>query len=356
MKRQSLRLVFLLAVSLATAAAQTGTVVTEKVHSPALEGNKLGDSATREVLVYLPAGYQTETAKRYPVVYLLHGYTGNARMWQSEYVNLPRLADMMMAGGKVAEMIVVMPDGSNAYRGSFYVNSAATGNWEDFIVRDLVQFIDKKYRTIATRDARGIAGHSMGGYGALSIAMKHPDVFAAVYGLSPCCLVWGQDFSLSNPAWQRTLSYKAPGEIKDGPFFAQAFLALSGAWSPNPQKGPMFADFPVEMQNGKLYPVEAVRAIWSSNLLVPMAKRHFDGLGRLRAIAFDVGTREEFPHILVGSKALDEMLTQHGIEHRFELYDGDHGDRISERIANRMLPFFAETLERQARPAAATGQ
>jgi S-formylglutathione hydrolase len=230
-------LLLLLAMPVA-ATAQTGSVVSEKVTSPALQGNPLGDSATREVLIYLPASYAKATTVRFPVVYLLHGYTGNAQMWQGDYVNLPQIADIVMAGGKVAEMIIVMPDGSNSYRGSFYVNSAATGNWEEFITRDLVQFIDKKYRTIATRDGRGIAGHSMGGYGAMSLAMKHPDVFAAVYGLSPCCLVWGQDFSLSNPAWQRTLTYKSPAEIKDGPFFAQAFLALAGAWSPNPQKPP----------------------------------------------------------------------------------------------------------------------
>ena len=99
-----------------------------------------------------------------------------------------------------------MPDASNRYGGSFFTNSVTTGNWEDFIVRDLVAFVDGRYRTLRRPASRAIAGHSMGGYAAIKLAMKHPDVFGSVYSLSACCLDWGGDLSPDNAAWKTTVA------------------------------------------------------------------------------------------------------------------------------------------------------
>ena len=105
--------------------------------------------------------------------------------------------DKAIAGG-LKPMIVVMPDARTRAGGSFYVNSSADGRWEDFITHDLVQSIDSRFRTLpGDRRHRAIAGHSMGGYGALYLAFRHPDVFGSVYALSPCCLEFVGDLSLN---------------------------------------------------------------------------------------------------------------------------------------------------------------
>lgn len=184
----------LLLVVAQSSSAQSGLLKTDEFHFVSLEGNLVGDSPKRSILVYLPPGYERLKKMRYPVVYLLHGFNGfgvGNKSWMRQGGNFNvETISRLITELKISPMIIVMPDGSNRYGGSLYTNSITTGNWEDYIVRDLVAFIDKNYRTLARAESRGIAGHSMGGYGALKIAMKHPDVFAAVYGTSSCCLTY----------------------------------------------------------------------------------------------------------------------------------------------------------------------
>jgi S-formylglutathione hydrolase len=337
-----------------------GTVIESKVHSSALMGNLLKDSADRNVTVYLPPGY-AKTAKRYPVIYLLHGYEDTNAGWtRGDWANVPKIFDRLISAGKIKSMIVVMPDGSNKFDGSFYTNSVTTGNWEDFVTQDLVKAIDTKYRTLARASARGIAGHSMGGYGALKLAMKHPEVYGAVYGMSACCMEWGEDLSLANPAWDKTLNFrgmedfeaahkvinsKASNQEQFVAFFSMAFVALSAAWSPNPQRPPFFADFPVEGHGSSRKPVEAIQAKWSANMVVPMAGRYRSNLLQLRGIAFDVGAQDEFAHIIAGARDFDKELSQNKITHEFETYQGNHGNKIGERLENKVFPFFSKMLQ-----------
>ena len=163
-------------------------VVTERitVHGASLEGNLEGDSPDRGVIVYLPPSYAKNPSRRYPVVYALHGYSINNEKWTTE-IHTPQTIEGAFATG-TREMIVVLADAQTKHNGSMYSNSVTTGNWEDFISHDLVAYIDSHYRTIANRASRGIAGHSMGGYGTVRIAMRHPDVYSAFYAMSPCCM------------------------------------------------------------------------------------------------------------------------------------------------------------------------
>ncbi|MGH9418502.1 MAG: alpha/beta hydrolase, partial [Thermoanaerobaculia bacterium] len=144
----------------------------DTIVAPSLKDNLVGDSNRRAVSIYLPPTYEIERARRYPVVYLLHGVDAdNLAFIKGAYekLNIRLAMDSLIATGVVKEMIVVTPNARNVYDGSFYANSAATGNWEDFIVKDFVAYMDSHYRTIADRSGRGIAGHSMGGYGALRL-------------------------------------------------------------------------------------------------------------------------------------------------------------------------------------------
>jgi enterochelin esterase-like enzyme len=337
-----------------------GDVEEAMVPGPALKENLLGDSPTRHVSIYVPPSYG-KGPSHYPVIYLLHGYLGTDRAWMDgEWANIPKIADRLIAAGKIREMLVVMPDGSNKFLGSMYTDSATTGNWEEFLTQDLVRYVDRKYRTAARAESRGIAGHSMGGYGALKLAMKHPDTFGAVYALSACCMEWGSDLSPANPAWERALGLKRledfaamqnefakpkPDTDRVGAFFAMAFTAMAAAWSPDPEHPPFFADFPVEKREGGRAFLPQVEAKWTANMIVPETGQYRANLARLRGIAFDVGKQEQFPHIVAGTRDLAKELQRNGIRFEFEEYEGTHMSRIGERVEMKVLPFFSRVLQ-----------
>jgi S-formylglutathione hydrolase FrmB len=167
-------------------AFSTGKIITDEITSNALKDNKLGDPNTRNMIIYLPPSYGSSD-KHYPVAYLLHGFGGNERFYvdNANEELMVFLIDGLIQTKILKEMIIVMPDGKNKYGDSFYLNSELIGNYEDYIVKEVVNYIDKNYRTMRDRDACVIAGASMGGYGSITLAMKHPDVFSAVVALSP---------------------------------------------------------------------------------------------------------------------------------------------------------------------------
>ena len=189
---------------------------------------------------------------------------------------------------KISPMIVVMPDGSNRYGGSIYTNSITTGNWEDYIVRDLVAFIGKNYRTLPRAESRGIAGHSMGVYGALKIAMKHPDVFGAVYGTSSCCLTYMPPAVTSQSliAASKLTSFE---EADKAPFGVRVSFAFAAAWSPDPTKPPFFSEYPFSENSGDSERSAHVLARWQANIPTYMAGQFVTNLRHLRGIAFDAG-------------------------------------------------------------------
>ena len=166
--------------------AKPVTVEKIKIHGTALEGNLEGDAVDRDVIVFLPPSYTTDKHRRYPVVYALHGYSIGAEQWTHE-IHVPQTIEGAFAQG-AHEMIVVLPDSKTIYNGSMYSSSVTTGDFEKFIAQDVVAYIDAHYRTIPERTSRGLVGHSMGGYGASRIGMKHSDVFGALYIMSPCCM------------------------------------------------------------------------------------------------------------------------------------------------------------------------
>jgi S-formylglutathione hydrolase FrmB len=353
--------VFLCLVSLAvTAWAQeaarqtvTGRLVEISIPAPSLKGNLLGDPLEQKVTVYLPPSYESSPAKRYPTLYLLHGFFGRNNAWTSgayQGLNIQPVMDEMIKTGKVREMIIVAPSGWNTYGGGFYTNSTVTGNWEDYIYRDLIGNIDANYRTIARAESRGVAGHSMGGYGAISLGMKHPDIFTAVYALSPCCLMLDGDMGVDNPAWSKVNRLTGKDQLKMKPesfdeFFTVVFVALSAAFSPNPTRAPFFVDFPFQEREGRLEKNESAYNRWRSKMPVYMVDENKQNLMKLRGLFIDYGEKEEFSHIRTGCQLFSKALAERNIPHGFEVYkDGDHGSKISERVQTRVLEFFSEKL------------
>jgi S-formylglutathione hydrolase FrmB len=318
-----------------------GTVERITVHGRSLEGNLIGDSADRAVFVYLPPSYRTDTSRRYPVVYLLHGYGLQAQRWMTLF-HIEAGANQAMAGAggglgtgeRAREMILVNPDAYSFYDGSFYSASPVTGDWETFIADELVSYIDGHYRTLAKRESRGLAGHSMGGYGTLRIAMKRPDVFAAMYALSACCAM-----DKGDPGDQMTAAgtYTTREQVAALRYPNKGTLARAAAWSPDPAAPPLFVDLPV--RDGVARP--EIQAKWLANSIIPMLEQHANGLKRYAAVRFDVGTSD---NLLETNRQIDAAMTSAGVRHTFETYDGDHNSRIAERIETRVLPFFSQAL------------
>ena len=307
--------------------ARKGSWEKIRVHGKSLEGNLEGDSPDRDVFVYLPPSYAASPNRRYPVVYFLHGYAAHAEnYWNS--LSVPAAADTAIANGSSREMILVLPDAFTVYSGSMFSNSPTTGDWEAYIAGDLIAWIDSHYRTIPERGARGLAGHSMGGYGTVRIGMKHPEAFSALYAMSSCCL-------MNNP--QELLPGVRAGRQAPGGALANALSAQAAAWAPNTMNPPRFFDLPT--RDGEVQPL--IAAEWVANSPLIMVDQYVPNLRRYRAIALDVGLKDPF---LTTNTQLDQALTRLGIAHKFETYDGDHGSRITARFAEKVLPFFSGSL------------
>lgn len=337
------------------ALAQNGRVVRDTVHSRALEKTVTGESPDRSVIVYLPPSYDSSPARRYPVVYLLHGITDTSEVWvrpwsqqKDKWRTLPEVMDSGIAEHAFGEMIVVMPDELTKWGGSFYSNSSVTGNWEDFTVKELVSHIDSKYRTLAGASSRGLVGHSMGGYGAIKLGMKHPDVFSVVYALNPAVLYWGRDLTPDNPAFTAVLKMKTPEDAMKSGFYALGVVVIGQAFSPNPNRPPFFVDYPFALVDGKLQPSEPAFSNWQKNLPVNMLEEYGANLSKLRGLRFDSGYEDEFTHIPPTARAFSTALSARGIDHVFEEYNGDHRNRLwgrNGRIATEVLPYFWRLLD-----------
>lgn len=335
----AVRLALLLSLCPALSAAQGGRVVLDSVRSPALEGNRLGDPAVRPLRVYLPPTYASAET-RYPVLYLLHGFGGSPDSWSDGTFRglvIEQAMDSLVREGISKEFIIAMVDGHNAYGGSVFTNSIVTGDWETYLIRDVVRHVDGRYRTLRRASSRGIAGHSMGGGAALRIAMRYPNGFGFVYAMSanaglPCQMP-------SAATRQQVQSVTAPAQVASLGFEPQLCLGYGAAWSPDTSRAPVFVALPFTPGGT---PDSTVLARWESWMLLDMAPRYREGLVRLKGIALDVGTEDGYYQ---GQAQLDSLLTRLRVKHSFESYPGGHNNRIADRVVDRLLPWFSDQFD-----------
>jgi len=308
-----------------------------RIHGPALEGNLEGNAVDRDAIVYLPPSYAKEKKRRYPVVYALHGYSIGAEQWSGE-IHVPQTIEGAFAQG-AREMIVVLPDSKTMHNGSMYSSSVTTGDFERYVARDVVAYMDAHYRTIPTRAARGLVGHSMGGYGATRIGMKHADVFGSLYIMSPCCLApMGGGGRPANPAFTKSIeAVKTPADSASLPFGARAQLASAAAWAPNPRNPPLYLDLPTK--DGT--PQPEVIARFTANAPLVFIDQYIGELRRYRGISIDVGDKDGLKD---GSVKLHEALDKFSIANQFEIYPGTHTSAVAVRFQNHVLPFFSKNL------------
>jgi len=315
--------------------AKPVTVERIKVHSAAIEGNLEGESADRDVLVMLPPGYSANRGRRYPVLYALHGYSIGAEQWVKE-IHAPQTLEGAFARS-ANPMIVVFPDSKTAHNGSMYSSSVTVGDFETFVSHDLVAYIDAHYRTIARRESRGLVGHSMGGYGASRIGMRHADVFGALYIMSPCCLSPRDPASFTAEASAPLEAVRSLDEAAKLGWGQRAQLATAAAWSPNPKKPPLYLDLPFE--GGKLQ--LDVLAKWSANAPLAFVDQYIGSLKRYRAIAIDVGDQDG---LRFDAAKLHGVLDSYGVANSFEIYPGTHTSAVAVRFQEYVMPFFSRNL------------
>jgi pimeloyl-ACP methyl ester carboxylesterase len=326
-----------------------------KIEAPSLAENLVGEPAERTIYVYLPPAYGS-SEKRYPVVYYLPGYGDNSMMG----FHLPGDMDSLIESGQVKEMILVVAGGDSKMGGSFYVNSPVTGNWEDYIVEDVVGYVDSHFRTLPQAESRGITGHSMGGFGALNIAMHRPDVFSAVYSLSPGLFDedgLAESFMFADERmiqdfvdFEKELASLPPESALKRRLvepYHEFSLAYGYAFAPNPDRHPPYFDYPYTEVNGQLVRDEEVWKKWESGFggIAEEAVQYKENLLKLKGIVVDYGIHDENTWIPKGSEYYGEQLAAAGIPVEVESYNGNHFNRLSERIGESMLPFFSRLLK-----------
>jgi S-formylglutathione hydrolase FrmB len=335
-----------------TATMAKGSMERVKLESAALANNLIGEPSERSIQIYLPPGYES-SGKRYPALYYLPGY-GDQTMGAA----LPGSVDSLIHAGTIQDMIIVVVPGNNRLGGSFYVNSPATGNWEDFVTQEVVGYVDSHYRTLPKAESRGISGHSMGGFGALNLAMQHPEVFSAVYSMSPGLF---DENGLANSQMyspeQRVRTFLAIQKaILEKPQDEQQKLVLIGldnfttayglAFAPDPQNPPFYFDYPYSDVNGEPVGDAEVWKRWESGYggIAGKVVQYKDNLLKLKGIVVDYGTNDEYAWIPQGCVYFDKQLTAAGIPHEMAAHDGNHQSRLMERIVEHALPFFSEKL------------
>jgi enterochelin esterase-like enzyme len=289
-----------------------------KITSQALAGNLLGDPSTRDYYVLLPPGY-TESAKRYPVVYFLHQFGGKADTYLAE---IQEVYSHLLSTGATQEMIIAFPDASNKLGGSWYLSSPTIGDYETYITQEFVGLIDARYRTLPSRESRGLTGCSMGSIGSLHLAFKYPQVFSVAAGVSGYydknqdpILPVGAELFKGPPKDFKELAFMPPS--------VQIEMAEAAGAAPNPNNPPFYLDMPYQLVNNETQIVESV--IEKEKALDPLraAMSYLEQPLRLRGLMVYHGIQD--PLIPVETARLfDKQLTRLGIPHNYLEVDGNH--------------------------------
>jgi Putative esterase len=189
------------------AAPTASKVVSGEIRSGNFAHSKIDTSPIRKMVVYLPAGYD-ESPRRYPVIYFLPDAFGSYRNL-FDHKDAQGIFDRAIAVGMIDKFILVAVDMNTSLGSSWCVNSPVTGNWEDFVVEELMPYMDANFKTLPRQESRGIAGKFMGGYCAIRLGMRHPDIFSSVYGLHPVGTGSGLKVMLSLPNWDLMANAKS---------------------------------------------------------------------------------------------------------------------------------------------------
>lgn len=341
-------------------AGNTGELVTVEHQSAILADNPLGDPHVRHFPVWLPPDYNRKAlhdrGKRFPVLFDLVGYTGSGAAhtnWRAFDENVPERAARLIHQHKMTGCIIVFPDCFTALGGNQYINSSAIGNYADYLTRELIPFIDKEFRTLASREHRGCFGKSSGGYGALIHGMKYTRYWGAIGSHSGDAyfdFIYRADWPNTltelarfrpdkqrEGAWSLPSGYRGDG-ADDGRI--QAFLqyawrrenlnptelhclmnlCMAATYDPD-LSAPNGFRVPFDLETGAFLP-ERWR-LWLRHDPALLINRYKSNLRKLKTIYLDCGWRDQY-NIHYGNRMISNQLRKHGIPHRYDEFDGTH--------------------------------
>lgn len=351
------RRVLLVAAALATtivcptfaaAESERGIVLTERLASTILRDNRIGIDPLRTIKIYLPPGYET-SQRSYPVVYYLHNMWWSAQQLFSEN-DIVALLDQAFSDKPESAFILVAADYTTPTAGTIYEDSPINGRWLEFTARELVPFIDARFRTLAHRDSRGVIGDFFGGRGALRFAMTHAETFGVAYALHPVALGIGYlPWPRVQIDWRKIHNAKTYADLEDDGR-AQIFVTVGQAFMPNPDRPPFYCDFYVEMDGDELKPdFENIARMQRGFLLDQTLPQYAANLRTMRAIGFEWGRYDPTPAHVQSNEAFSRQLDDLGIEHEAEEFRGGVWDRLwgtDGRFYTRALPFLTRHLVR----------
>jgi hypothetical protein len=342
----ALILVFLVSPSVATASPKSQLIVRE-LRSAAIAQNKIGIDPHRHLLVYLPADYDESSPQRYPVIYFLPNPFEDNYRFDFDHRDAQYLFDRAVAAGVIKKFILVTVDMKTPLGTSWNANSSVTGNWEDFVIQELVPYVDANFKTIPNRDSRGISGIFIGGYGAIRFGMRHPDVFGSVYAMHPVGTGTGVSVSMALPKWDILTNAKSMDDVKkDGR--TQIFASMFQAFLPNPDQPPLFIDLLAHQKGDQLLIDAKLMDRFRNNFyLETMIPQYADNLKSLRGFKFD-WTRldSNYDHIWANQN-FTRKLNEFAVPHEAEEYDGPFDDSnwgVDGRFYAEVLPFFQKHL------------
>lgn len=318
----------------------TGRLDEHVLTSELLRGNPLGDPHARPLWVQTPPGYDDDTSRRYPVVYVIQGYTGTLSMWRNRSPwrqPFPELADAVLSRGDVPTGLVVYVDAWTALGGSQFLDSPATGRYHSYLCEEVVPWVDAHYRTMPERDHRAIAGKSSGGYGAMVTPMLRPDLFGALAthagdALFECCYApefpsvvrllrnhYGGRYAdfLSDFAARIPMTKEGDGELIEVYGYAAAYSADTDGT----------VQLPFDLATGRSR--DEVWERWLAWDPVRMAAQpaYAEALRSLRAVWVDAGSRDEY-HLDLGATVFRDAVLEAGLPEQrlhFELFEAGHG-------------------------------
>lgn len=325
--------------------ADGGRVLMREIHGESLTHSLIGTNPVRKLAVYLPDGYEG-SSQRYPVIYYLPNPL--AKFDEAFYEGPAReLLNRAISAAEIGRTIFVAVDMATPLGCSWYVNSPVTGNWEDFMVREVVPYVDANFRTLGSRDSRGILGDFMGGYGAIRFGMTHPEVFGTVYALHPVGTGSGLFTMYSRPDWKKLDAIKSMDDLPKE-IWANIFISIFQAGVPDANKPPLYIDLQAHSRGDTLEIDSAVTERLRDNfLLETMVGKYADNLKSLRGLRFDWARNDGNQDHVYANQAFTHKLNEFGIPHEAEEYNGVWGTGnwgVDGRVYTEALPFFARHL------------
>ena len=336
-----------------------GQILPDTIPAPSLKNNIIGEDTLNTIVVYLPPSYE-DSEEKFPVLYFLPG-------WTCDYIKddlLPNYMNYSLNNYNLNEFIVVKIPGCNAFDGSFYSNSIVTGNWEDFIAKDVVSYVDANFRTIDDPASRGIGGHSMGGYGALNLAMKNPSIFGLTYGLASGLATESGfykveavdttkeyvDQYLELDAYLSTLGREEALEIlKDTIYkvdnYVKFAVAYGAAFAPDTVKNAPYSKYPWSYSGDELVQDTCIWNEWESGFanLDNKIAMYNDSLAKLILIANEYTINDYYTWITEGCQYFSQRLDDAGIPNVVVTHTGSHREDIRFKIS--MLPLLASSFQ-----------